>query len=274
MPDPSWRLIHLVQYLVHQAEDLGSRNVVYRLSNEITMCDFVPPEPDLVCSIPNILPNQLFLEQFVDLLFEGASCDPLILGCGFNDSASQGHSPSAGVDGKALMCLSSHAGDRLGDIGVDSLAHLAWEPCVWAICHKAEVGLAVAPRPHELHLARCKGEMTTAVALKYLVDPLKLAPPATGEAKLSVVHFLHVAAVRTPAALSDYSHGCRLGIGWPTGHCFFGVRAIASSIALRARSWLDGMRCAYTRSVRAGSACPRYSLTALMLSPASSNTDA
>lgn len=51
-----------------------------------------------------------------------------------------------------------------------------------------------------------------------------------------------------------------------------GRRALPS--AFRARSRLVGIRWAYTLSVSPGSECPRYSLTALMLSPASSSTDA
>src|SRR3954471_13557415 len=42
--------------------------------------------------------------------------------------------------------------------------------------------------------------------------------------------------------------------------------------ARRVRSSLEGIRCVYVRSVKPASACPRNSLTALMLSPASSRT--
>ena len=43
---------------------------------------------------------------------------------------------------------------------------------------------------------------------------------------------------------------------------------------MRVRCSLLGMRWVYVRSVKAALAWPRYSLTALMLSPASSRTDA
>lgn len=48
----------------------------------------------------------------------------------------------------------------------------------------------------------------------------------------------------------------------------------ASSVALRLRVSLDGRRCVYVRSVKPGSEWPRYSESALMLSPASSSTEA
>ena len=48
----------------------------------------------------------------------------------------------------------------------------------------------------------------------------------------------------------------------------------ASSIALRVRVSLDGSRCVYVRSVKPGSEWPRYSESALMLSPASRSTEA
>jgi hypothetical protein len=46
----------------------------------------------------------------------------------------------------------------------------------------------------------------------------------------------------------------------------------AASTARRARSSLAGSRCAYTRKVKPGSACPKYSATALADSPASIST--
>jgi hypothetical protein len=52
------------------------------------------------------------------------------------------------------------------------------------------------------------------------------------------------------------------------------LRSKTDATALRVRSWLDGMRCAYTRSVRPGSEWPRYSARALMFSSASRRAEA